>query len=59
MGRKDDALAPLAAVRDLAARIEGARFVPLEGADHLPFVGDAGKLLDEARSFVHEVERRT
>jgi pimeloyl-ACP methyl ester carboxylesterase/hemoglobin-like flavoprotein len=57
--RKDDALAPQAAARDLAERIAGASFVALEGADHLPFVGDVPPLIEEVRSFVREVEARS
>jgi len=39
--RKDDRAIPFELGRRLAARIPGATFVALEGADHLPWYGDA------------------
>ena len=38
--------------RYLAARIEGAEFVELPGADHLPFVGDQEAILSEIATFL-------
>jgi pimeloyl-ACP methyl ester carboxylesterase/DNA-binding winged helix-turn-helix (wHTH) protein len=38
--------------RYVANRIPGARFVELPGEDHLPFVGDQDRLLDEIERFV-------
>jgi pimeloyl-ACP methyl ester carboxylesterase len=38
--------------RYLARHIPGARFVELEGDDHLPFVGDQQAILDEIRDFL-------
>jgi pimeloyl-ACP methyl ester carboxylesterase/DNA-binding winged helix-turn-helix (wHTH) protein len=38
--------------RYVATRIPGARFVELPGEDHLPFVGDQDRLLDEIERFV-------
>jgi pimeloyl-ACP methyl ester carboxylesterase/class 3 adenylate cyclase len=38
--------------RYVADHIEGARFVQLPGADHIPFVGDADPILDEVEAFV-------
>ena len=38
--------------RYLADRIPGAKFVELEGADHLFFTGDADTLLDEIEEFL-------
>jgi hypothetical protein len=38
--------------RYVASRIPGARFVELEGNDHLPFVGDQQPLLDEIETFL-------
>jgi len=42
--RRNDRAIPFELGRQLAARIPGAAFVPLEGADHLPWYGDAGAL---------------
>jgi pimeloyl-ACP methyl ester carboxylesterase len=38
--------------RWLAARIQGARFVELPGADHFPWVGDQDAILDEVQEFL-------
>jgi pimeloyl-ACP methyl ester carboxylesterase/DNA-binding CsgD family transcriptional regulator len=38
--------------RYVATRIPGARLVELPGADHWPWIGDAGAVLDEVRAFV-------
>jgi pimeloyl-ACP methyl ester carboxylesterase/DNA-binding winged helix-turn-helix (wHTH) protein len=38
--------------RYVAEKIPGSRYVELAGADHLPFVGDQEKILDEIESFV-------
>ncbi|HEV2766073.1 MAG TPA: alpha/beta fold hydrolase [Pyrinomonadaceae bacterium] len=49
--------------RYVAEKIPGARFVELEGADHLPFVGDQDAILDEVEEFLtgvrhaHEPDR--
>jgi pimeloyl-ACP methyl ester carboxylesterase/DNA-binding CsgD family transcriptional regulator len=40
--RRNDRAIPFALGSELAARIPGAVFVALEGADHLPWYGDAG-----------------
>lgn len=40
--RKNDRAIPFEPGRQLASRIPGAAFVALEGADHLPWYGDAG-----------------
>jgi pimeloyl-ACP methyl ester carboxylesterase/DNA-binding CsgD family transcriptional regulator len=40
--RRNDRAIPFELGRQLAARIPGAAFVALEGADHLPWFGDAG-----------------
>ena len=40
--RRNDRAIPFELGRQLAARIPGAVFVALEGADHLPWYGDAG-----------------
>ncbi len=38
--------------RYLAERIPGAKFVELDGIDHLPFVGDQDSILDEVEEFL-------
>jgi len=38
--------------RWIAAQIPGARFVELPGDDHLPWVGDQDRLLDEVQEFL-------
>lgn len=38
--------------RWMATQIQGARFVELQGADHLPFVGNTDALLDEIEEFL-------
>jgi class 3 adenylate cyclase len=43
---------PIEGGRDLASRIEGARFVELPGADSFPWAGDQEPLLAEAEAFV-------
>jgi pimeloyl-ACP methyl ester carboxylesterase/DNA-binding winged helix-turn-helix (wHTH) protein len=44
--------------RHIASRIPGARFVELPGADHLPFVGDQGAILDEIEAFMTGLAQR-
>jgi class 3 adenylate cyclase len=49
--------------RYLADHIEGARYVEVEGEDHVPYLGDPGPILDAIEEFVtggrrpHEVDR--
>ena len=50
--RVDDHVNPISWSRRLAAAIEGAELVELEGRDWWPFLGDAGALLDEVERFV-------
>jgi hypothetical protein len=38
--------------RYVAARIPGAKYVELEGKDHLPFVGNQNEILQEIQEFV-------
>ena len=52
LARRDDVLCPFDEVAWLADQIDGARFVPLEGADHPFWAGDTGVLLDELEAFV-------
>jgi pimeloyl-ACP methyl ester carboxylesterase len=50
--RRDDRATPFAAGRALAAGIPGARFVPLDGDVHLPWLGDTGQVLDVVLPFL-------
>ncbi|HEX6624870.1 MAG TPA: adenylate/guanylate cyclase domain-containing protein, partial [Pyrinomonadaceae bacterium] len=49
--------------RYVASKIPGAKYVELEGSDHLPFVGDQDAVLDEVEEFLtgvrhaHEADR--
>jgi len=45
-------LCPFAEAMWLAEHIAGARFVPLEGADHPFWAGDTGVMLDQIEGFV-------
>ena len=55
--RTGDLDANLEEGRWIAARIPGARFVELPGADHLPWVGDADAVLDEVEDFLTGIRR--
>jgi class 3 adenylate cyclase len=63
MHRRGDRLIDVANGRYLAASIPGARYVELEGEDHIYFAGDSDALLDEVEEFVtgsrgsHEPDR--
>jgi len=52
--RADDVLTPYDSCRYVADHIPGARFVALEGRDHLPFVGDSAALIDQVLAFLAE-----
>jgi DNA-binding SARP family transcriptional activator/pimeloyl-ACP methyl ester carboxylesterase len=52
MNRRVDPVAPLEAGREMAERISGARFVELEGEDHLMWVGDVESICGEIQAFV-------
>ena len=49
--RKNDRAIPFELGRRLAARIPGATFITLQGADHLPWYGDAGAVARAALEF--------
>jgi len=59
----DDRIVSIQQGRFLAEQIPGARFVALDGADHLAWTGDQDTLLDEVEEFLtgsrraHEPER--
>lgn len=50
--RTDDRCLKVDEGRYVASRIPGARFVELEGADHLPFVGDQDSVIDPIEQFL-------
>ncbi len=52
LARTDDKIADPPQARFVSEQIEGARYVELAGADHIPFVGDANALLDQVEEFV-------
>lgn len=49
---RDDRFTPVAAGRFLAEHIPGARYVELEGVDHIPWYGDQDLVLDAVEEFV-------
>jgi len=55
--RVDDAIEYVAAGRDMANRIPGARFLELPGGDHAPWAGDQDQVLDEIEEFFTGVRR--
>ena len=50
--RRDDACLPVEGGRFIASLIPGAKYVELEGKDHLPFAGDQDEILDEIEEFL-------
>ena len=52
LNRRDDPLAPVAYARRIASLIPDAHLVELDGADHLPFVGDAEAVAAEIEEFL-------
>jgi DNA-binding SARP family transcriptional activator len=52
VNRRGDAIAPAGAGRYLAERIPGARFVELDGDDHLMWVGNVDQLCSEIEGFI-------
>lgn len=52
MQRRDDPIVRAELARAEAARIPNARYVELEGAEHLPWLGDTRELLAQLREFV-------
>jgi class 3 adenylate cyclase/pimeloyl-ACP methyl ester carboxylesterase len=52
LSRRDDPVGPEPTGRYLAERIAGARFVALDGDEHLPWLGDAEALCTEIEHFV-------
>jgi pimeloyl-ACP methyl ester carboxylesterase/DNA-binding CsgD family transcriptional regulator len=50
--RRRDRAIPARLGRELAAAIPGARFVPLEGRDHFPWIGDTDAVLRAISAFL-------
>jgi len=50
--RSADILEPVDGGRYVAAHISGARFVELQGNDHVPWYGDVEALVDEVQTFL-------
>jgi pimeloyl-ACP methyl ester carboxylesterase len=50
--RSGDACVPVEGGRFVASSIPGAKYVELEGKDHLPFAGDQDEILDEIEEFL-------
>jgi class 3 adenylate cyclase len=50
--REGDVAVPVEVGRMLARRIPSARYVELEGNDHIPWFGDRDRLLDEVEEFL-------
>src|SRR5262249_13336447 len=50
--RRGDRVVNRRAGEDLAARIPGARYVELEGDDHIPWAGDAEAVVGEVEEFL-------
>jgi|GEM_PF-6407042 len=48
--RRDDRISTVGQGRYIAEAVPGAKYVELEGADHLPIAGDQDALLDEVES---------
>jgi class 3 adenylate cyclase len=57
--RRDDRIARVGQGRYMAAAIPGAKYVELEGGDHLPVTGDTDALLDEVEEFLVGSRRGT
>jgi len=56
MHRRDDLCLKVDEGRYVADRIPGAKFVELDGNDHLPFVGDQERILAEIEEFVNGLQ---
>ena len=50
--RRGDRVVNWRAGRDLAERIPGARYIELEGIDHLPWAGDSDAVIGEVEEFL-------
>lgn len=50
--RRDDQLVSFQSGRELAASIPGARFIPLEGSNHIPWTGDWQSVVEPILDFL-------
>ena len=57
--RRDDHTIPAALGREVAARVPGATFVPLDGVDHLPWRGNAASVVRAVAEFLVDGEAST
>jgi len=55
--RKDDVLIEIEAGRQLAAGIPGAKYAELPGVDHLPWVGNSDRIVEEIADFMRYPRR--
>lgn len=55
--RRADHVASIQEGRYIAAHIPGAKFVELDGGDHLPFIGQSGKILDVLGDFIKQLPK--
>jgi pimeloyl-ACP methyl ester carboxylesterase len=55
--RTGDLIAPVEGARLMAEQIPNARYVELEGTDHVPFTGDFNPVLDEMEEFLTGTRR--
>jgi pimeloyl-ACP methyl ester carboxylesterase len=55
--RTDERVAPVEGARYMAERIPHSRLVELEGADHLPMLGDSDAIVDEVEEFLTGARR--
>jgi pimeloyl-ACP methyl ester carboxylesterase/class 3 adenylate cyclase len=59
LSRRHDPVGPAVTGRYLAERIPGARFVELEGDEHIPWLGDAEALIAEIEHFLTGIRPQT
>ncbi len=52
MNRQGDMSVPITSARELAAMIPNAKFVPLEGIDHMPMLGDTESIIRNINEFL-------
>jgi pimeloyl-ACP methyl ester carboxylesterase/DNA-binding CsgD family transcriptional regulator len=50
--RRGDRAVPFALGRELAARVAGARFLPLDGSNHAPWMGQSSAVLETTLAFL-------
>lgn len=58
LSRHGDPVGPPGAARYMADRIAGARFVELDGDDHVMWIGDIEPLCSQIEGFVHSIGRQ-